>query len=172
VTAIIQTQARTTGRQTTNLISSYRMALRLQNSLCTKMVVPNQMFPHRFRQDRCQSNRLNSRWWRSLQLKQGGIKDAWKCSTGCINMLSLGSICSLTEKYISRHIMGQYWAVACEYLVMNRGMAGEMNLSKRYLTLGEWEQLVQVHSWARLFPKAESQSGRKATNESKLLFIQ
>ena len=68
--------------------------------------------------------------------------------------------------------MGEYWVVACEYLFINRTVAGKLNYSAKYHNLVEWERPVQVDYWARLCQWAESQSGWKVTNKSKLYFIQ
>jgi len=48
--------------------------------------------------------------------------------------VSAAYLCSLTESFISRYIMGQWWAIACEYRLTNRCIAGAMILLARYIS--------------------------------------
>ena len=127
VTWIIQTWAMTTGRQMTNPIMRWTMELRLQQAPSTGMWVLHQSFPGWFGQHKGQWTRFNRGWWRSLHWKEGGKQETRMCRTEWVIMLSPGFICCLTENFTSINIMGEDWAVAHEYLFMNRSMVGEMH---------------------------------------------
>jgi len=91
-----------------------------------------QMFLDWFGQHRSKRDRLKWFWWWSMQSKQGGIREWWKSRTECIND-SPASLCILTESCSWRYVMGKLWAVACEYRLINRCIAGTMNLLTRYM---------------------------------------
>jgi len=60
-----------------------------------------------------------------MQLNWGEIQEGRKSKTESINCSpGLGS---LTENFSERYIVGQ-WLVACEYRMINRCIAGAMNL--------------------------------------------
>jgi len=99
VTWMIRMGALTTGRQSTNPILSLTMASRLRKPQITATLVVLQLFLDWFGQHGGQCNRLKMGWWRSLQWKQGGIKDTRTSRTELVNMLSPGSICCLTENW-------------------------------------------------------------------------
>jgi len=61
--------------------------------------VLHQMFLDWFSQHGGQWIRLNSGWWLSLELKQGGIRENRKSQTKWVNMFSQGSICCLTKNF-------------------------------------------------------------------------
>jgi len=46
---------------------------------------------------------------------------------------NVGSLCSLTDSFSYKDIMGEWWAVAFEYRLINRGIAGAMNHFARYI---------------------------------------
>jgi len=67
-----------------------------------------------------------------MQRNGGGIKESRKSRTECVNDLP-GFLCSLTESFSYRYIMGWWLAVACKYRLINRCIAGVMYLLPRYI---------------------------------------
>jgi len=96
------------------------------------MWVPRQILPGWFGQHGSQTGRLRSCWWRSMQSKQGGIMELSKSRTEFVNV-SPASLCILTKSCSWRYIMGEWWAVACKYRLINRCIAGAMKLLARYI---------------------------------------
>jgi len=140
VTLIIQTRATMMWRQMTNPILSLTLVLRLQKGQSTRMWVAHQILPDRFGQHGSQWNRPKRGCWRPLQWKVGGIKMTRYSGTEWVNMVSPGSIRCLTNNFIWRDIMGEDWAVACGYLILNRSIAAEMYNLAHYLNF--WRMKV------------------------------
>jgi len=124
--------SKTIAQQTWNLIYSKQIALRIQNAQSTGMWVPCQMSQDWLSLHVSLTDRLKRCWWQSMQSTQGGITE-WRTSrTECVNV-SPASLCILTKSFSWIYIMGEWWAVACEYWLINRCIAGAMELLARYL---------------------------------------
>jgi len=74
-------------------------------------------------------------WWWSMQSKRREISEWRQSMTEHVNV-ALASLCILTESFSWRYIIGEWWAVACEYRLINRRIAGAMNLLTRYINFG------------------------------------
>jgi len=90
------------------------------------------MFPDWFSLHGSHKGNLTMCWWRSMQSKRGGIREWRKSRSDCVNV-SPASLCILTESFSYTDILGKWWAVACKYWLINRCMAGAMNLLTRYI---------------------------------------
>jgi len=115
-----------------NLICGQTRASRIRNAQNSGMWVPRQMFPDWFGLHRSQRGRLKMCWWWSVQSKRGGLSEWRKSRTECVDV-SRASWYILTESCSQRYIIGERWAVACEYWLINRCIAGAMNLLTRYI---------------------------------------
>jgi len=105
----------------------------------------HQLFPDWFGQLGCQTDKLKRCWWRSMQLKRGGIREWKKSRTECVNV-SPASLCILNQSFNQWYIMGEWWAAACQYRLINRCRAGAMKLLARYINFSR----VRANS-ARMF---------------------
>jgi len=67
-----------------------------------------------------------------MKLKQEGL---WECRKSRIEFVNVSpaSLCILTESFCLRYILGEWWAVACEYRLIIRCIAGAMKLLARYI---------------------------------------
>jgi len=90
------------------------------------------MFPDWIGLHGSQIVRLTKCWWWSMQLKRRGIRQWSKSRTECINV-SPASLCILTESFREGYSMGRECAVACDYRLINRCIAGAMKLLARHL---------------------------------------
>ena len=142
------------------------MASRIRNDQGSRLWPARWMFLDWFGWHRSQRDRLRRCWWRSIQWKRGGITEWRKGRTECINV-SPASLCIITESFSQRYIMGELWAVACEYRLINRCIAGAMKLLARYINFS----CVRANSPRMLLHSALSQGQvslcQKTTNKFK-----
>jgi len=116
-----------------SLIYCTTMASTIRKLLSSGVWVLHQMIPDWFSQHGGQRQRLNRCWWRSLQWTHGAIWGTENSRTKCVNLFSTGSLCWLTENFILKTIIRDYWAVASEYWLINRTIVGKMNYLARYI---------------------------------------
>jgi hypothetical protein len=67
-----------------------------------------------------------------MQSKRGGIKE-WRKSRSEFVNVSPASLCILTKSCSWSYIMGECWAVACEYRLIKRCIVGAMMPFARYI---------------------------------------
>jgi len=149
VTWIIQMTAKIIAWQMSNFIYGKTMASMIRNIQTSGMGVLCQIFPDWFDQHGSQRHRLQRCWWRSTQLKQEGVWEWRQSRTACINV-SPASLCNLTWSFRYRYIVGEWWAVACSYWLINRCIAGAMNLLPRNMNVS----CVRLNSASMLLPSA------------------
>jgi len=118
-----------------NEIWSKTSASRIRNAQSSGMWVPCQLFPDWFGLQGSLRDRLKRCWWRSMQSKWEGSRECRNSTTVCVNV-SPASLRILNERFIWRYIMGKWWAVAYEYRLKNRCIAGAMMVLARYTNLG------------------------------------
>jgi len=130
--------AKTIDRQILTLRLSQTMASRIWNTQSGGMWYPCPMFPESFDLHRSQRVTLEWRWWRSMPSKQGRIREWRKTRTECVNV-SPASLCILTESFCWTYIMGEWWAVSCEYQLINRYITGCKKHLRRYIEFLSYE---------------------------------
>jgi len=123
--------------QKMNQMWSKMMASRIQNAQRSVIGVPHQMFLDWFAQHICYTRWLKRLWWPSMQCTEGGIRDTRKSRSEWGNMVSPGSLCYLTENVSWPITMGQQWAVADEYWLINRNVTNEIYHSAKDIILIE-----------------------------------
>jgi len=93
---------------------------------------PHQMFLDWFGLYGSQRDRLERSCWLSTLMKDWGIMGWIKSRRDCINV-SPASLCILDECFRLGYIMGKWWAVACEYWLINRCTAGVMTFFPHFI---------------------------------------
>jgi len=130
-TYIIQMTAKTIQQRMLNLISSKARASRTQNAQNSEMSALSQMVLDWFGLHRSQRGWQKRCWWRSMRSKWGGLGDWSRSRAECVNV-SRASIWIMNKSSSERYIMGEWRAVACEYRLIHRCIAGAMNLLTWY----------------------------------------
>jgi len=93
---------------------------------------PHHMFLDWFGLYGSQRDRLERSCWLSTLMKDWGIMGWIKSRRDCINV-SPASLCILDECFRLGYIMGKWWAVACEYWLINRCTAGVMTFFPHFI---------------------------------------
>jgi hypothetical protein len=89
---------------------------------------------------------------RSISWKRGGIGGSRQSSTQCFNVFSRSLLCSLTENFVYRMLMEEYWTVTWEYWLINKAIVGIMQYLAQHINVN-WMRATTPGIWLGLaFP--------------------
>jgi len=145
--------ANTIAGWTLNWICSNTIASRIRKALRWGMWAQRQMFPDWFGLHGSPTARLRKCQWQSTQLKRRGIREWNKSTTKFVNV-SPASSCILNWSFSYWDSMGEWWAVACQYRLINWCIAGAIQLLAGYINFSH----VRANSARMLLRSALSQN--------------